>query len=85
MSSCYGQGTALRTGDTAEANRVPALVDAEGLTEKGTFERRHKRNRRQAREYVVHEYPKGGIAHEKVLRQEVLEHLGIAMRLVGEE
>ena len=36
-------------------------------------------------EYVGHEYPKGGIAHEKVLRQEVLEHLGIAMRLVGEE
>lgn len=41
--------------------------------------------RHQAREYVGQEYPKGGIAHEKVLRQEVLEHLGIAMRLVGEE
>ena len=36
-------------------------------------------------EYVGHEDPKGGIAHEKVLRQEVLEHLRIAMRLVGEE
>lgn len=32
-------------GDTAEANGVLAFMVSEGLTEEGTFEGRHKRNK----------------------------------------